>query len=452
MNPWISRNLVYRPIYASRRERVELFGRDIHKFHTLPAEQMQEIQWDKLIRLLKYLSVHNPYYRALFCSNGVSVDSIRSYAEFARIPILTKETMRHQVGMMSSNGSWKVAARKTAGSTGIPLHFAKDRTACAYNDALMYAVYEWRGVRMGDKQGRFWGLPLDLRTRLKWQAKDILLNRKRFNSFNITSERSVSFYHDLKRFHPKYFYGYPSAICEFAALTELHGLHVRDLGISTIITTGEMLFPAQRRQLEEVFACEVANEYGSTENGIIAFECRERRMHLMNHNLFIEVLDPSAYTRVKPGERGVVVVTELHSYALPFVRYRLGDMLVPSDQVCPCGVALPIVESIEGRVSDLIIAADGSRISGPVINYTMASGVRRFKAVQQSRQEILILIEPGTGFEESDLKLIRDRWHTLVGQEVTIDIRIVENIPADPSGKLRAFESRLHEHERPSGC
>jgi phenylacetate-CoA ligase len=243
-------------------------------------------------------------------------------------------------------------------------------------------------------------------------------------------------------------YGYPSAICEFAVLAEQQGLRVRDLRIPVIINTGEMLFPAQRQQLEKMFACTVANEYGSTENGIIAFSCREGRMHLMNHNLYIEVLDPNTNAPVSPGEKGVTVVTELHSYAFPFVRYRLGDIVVPSLQMCPCGLALPVIESIEGRVSDMIVASDGSKVAGPIINYTMTKGVRRFKAIQESKLEIRILVEPGADFDASELDVIRERWHALLGRDVTVDIQIVDSIPADPSGKLRAFESRLSENNK----
>ncbi|MBI5267429.1 MAG: phenylacetate--CoA ligase family protein [candidate division Zixibacteria bacterium] len=443
MNSWISRNLFYRPIYSFRGERVNYFMRQVRDFHSMSAAQMQDVQWRKLFALLEYVGAHNPYYRTLFRTGGISVNAITSYADFARIPILTKDALRQEISNMRSEGPWKVAPRKTSGSTGVPLHFVKDRVASAYNDALMYEVYGWHGVRMGDRQSRFWGLPLDQTARLKWQAKDLLLNRKRFNSFIISAEYSISYFHTLQRFRPKFVYGYPSAICEFASHAEQQGLHVRDLRIPVIITTGEMLFPAQREQLETMFACTVANEYGSTENGIIAFPCRQGGMHLMNHNLYIEVLDPVTNAPVSPGEKGVVVVTELHSYAFPFVRYRLGDMVVPSSDACPCGLPLPVIESIEGRVSDMILAADGSKVAGPIINYTMTKGVRRFKAIQESQLLIRILVEPGPGFSLSELDVIRERWHALLGAGVTVDIQVVESIPADPSGKLRAFESRL---------
>ena len=446
MNSWISRNLFYRPIYSFRGEHVERYMVEVRDFNGLTAAQMQKVQWKKLITLLDHVSTHNPYYRTLFHTRNISAKGIHAYTDFAQIPILTKDVLRQHIETMQSEGVWKVTARKTSGSTGIPLHFVKDRVASAYNDALMYEVYGWYGVRMGDRQSRFWGLPLDQKVRLKWQAKDLALNRKRFNSFNISAEYSTAFFRVLKRFHPQFIYGYPSAICEFAALTEQRGLHVRDLRIPVIITTGEMLFPAQRELLEHAFACPVANEYGSTENGVIAFQCRQGRMHLMNHNLYIEVLDPVSYAPVAAGEKGVVVVTELHSYAFPFVRYRLGDIVVLSSTTCPCGSALPVVESIEGRVSDMIVALDGTRVSGPIINYTMTQGVRRFKAIQLSRERMQILIEPASNFDQSELYVIQERWHALLGRGVTVDIQMVESIPPDLSGKLRAFESRIDEN------
>jgi phenylacetate-CoA ligase len=444
MMPWFVRNCIYRPIYLMRGEKVFSLVNEVSAFHKQPYEKMVELQWLKVNALLDYAHSNSQYYRKML-QEYKNTDKACDYRTiFSKIPFLTKSILRDNIKTILSTQTLKTSPRKTSGSTGIPLWLTKDRTATAYMDALMYEVYGWHGIKIGDKQGRFWGMPLDRKTRRKWQMKDMLFNRKRINSFELTESNCNRYYKILESFRAEYLYGYPSAMCEFIRNIEAAGLNAARLEIKVVITTGEILYENQREIIEKAFQAKVANEYGNTENGIIAFECTSGRMHLMNHNLLIEFINPVTGQPVPEGESGEIVLTELHSYALPFIRYRTGDAATLSRAQCECGLQSPTIENIQGRVSDFAISPDGRKISGPIVNYTMTKGIERFRVIQKAVDHILVLIESKTSIQQTQIDEITYKWKALLGQTVTVEIQLVDNLPLDKSGKLRSFISEIN--------
>jgi phenylacetate-CoA ligase len=440
MNQWIAENFIYAPIYKMRGEPVKKFRKEVAAFHKISFDEMQHIQFQKAQKLVSFVYVNNKYYRNLLDSNGIKPEDIKSLADFSRMPLLTKEILQKNMDDMKSRAELKSSPRKTSGSTGIPLFFYKDRIATAYMDALMYEVYGWHGVKMGDRQARFWGMPLDKKIAARWALKDKLLNRIRMNSFKITPDTCAEFYQEVIKAKSKYIYGYPSAVSEFIAMNKQNNLSLDSLNLKCVITTGEMLYNEQRKLIQDNLNCKVANEYGNTENGIIAFECPAGSMHLMLHNFIVEIIDSATGKPSPDGAIGQVVLTELHSFLLPFLRYNTYDMAAYSGNTCSCGLNLPIVKEIGGRVSDMIITPEGNKISGPIINYTMAKGVSRFRATQKGRDKIEILIEkndPRGG--DIDTEEIKKKWKALVGDKMTIEISLVDKIPLEKSGKLRSF-------------
>jgi phenylacetate-CoA ligase len=443
MYPWVAKNLIHIPIYKVRGEKISKCRKEVQAFHRLDAEEMSHIQWAKLKSLLEFVSRSNPYYRELFARQGLKAEDIRCPDDLHLIPPLTKEVIKKNSGLMISEGRWRLSRRKTSGSTGIPLYFPKDRIASAYMDAVMYEVYGWYGIKMGDRQSRIWGMPLNMKARMRVRLKDLILNRKRLAAFDISPKQCLRFYRELERFKPKYVYGVVNTICEFARVIMEAGLNPADLGIKTVLTTGEILHPRHASFLYEAFRVPVVNEYGTTENGIIAFQCPHGEMHLMTHNFYLEFLDPQTGQPVQPGRIGEVVLTELHSYAFPFIRYRIGDLVRPSEDNCDCGLGLPLIKEVIGRTSDLITLPDGSRLSSAIVSYAVTNGVNKFRTYQKSPDRLEILLQVNQCFREGDLTIMENKLRTHLPDEMSIDFQIVNDIPKDISGKFREFTSEI---------
>lgn len=443
MTPWVCRSLVYRPVYRLRGEPVFALRRQVRNFHALSRDEMQQAQWTKLAALLQFLERRNPYYRELFRRKGLSAGDIRTPDDFTRLPILTKETLNSWSGEMVSEGRFRVSSRKTSGSTGIPLKFVKDRLASAHIDAVMHEVYGWHGIEIGDRQARVWGVPLDLAGNVFTRLKDALLNRKRLVAFDLSPERAEQYYRILRRFSPKFMYGLVNTMCEFGRLLMQAAYNPADLGIEVMVTTGEILFDYQRRFLSETFGCRVVNEYGCTECGIIAFECTHGNMHLLENSLYVEVINPQSGKPAGPGETGEVIVTELHSYAMPYVRYRVGDLMQLKPGRCQCGIESPLIENVQGRVSDLIATPSGRQVSSAILSYSMPRGVSQFRTYQREVGALEVMVVSATKMQVKELGGIKNKLAHKLGSDMQVTVKQVETIPVEPSGKFRHFVSDL---------
>jgi phenylacetate-CoA ligase len=443
MHPWVVKNLIYLPIQAIRGERVSRYMAEIRAFHTEPYHQKQELQWNKLLELLNYVYGSNGYYRELFDKHGVSVKRIRDPSDFRRIPFLTKRAIRARSNEMVSSYRGRVSGRKTSGSTGVPLVFVKDRDSTAYMDALMYELYGWHGIALGDRQSRVWGIPLDLKGRMLTRLKDMLLNRVRLVSFDISEKSCRRYFRRLRRFRPAFMYGLVNTIVAFADTIRGLGLDPAELDLKAVITTGEILFPRSRQLLQTAFRCPIVNEYGTTENGIIAFECARGSMHLQMHNTYIEILRPDDGSPSTPGEMGEVVLTELHSRAMPFIRYRVGDLMKLSSDACGCGLEMPVVEEVLGRESDLIVTPDGKSISSAILSYSMPGGVLRFRSFQRAIDKLDIYVQMMDSSSCDDLSLIERKLRNYLGEDMRVTVNAVDELAVDETGKFRHFVSEL---------
>jgi phenylacetate-CoA ligase len=326
--------------------------------------------------------------------------------------------------------------RYTSGTSGTPFFFPKDLNATGYMDAAMHTVYGWHGVKIGDKQARLWGGALSAKGRLLQRAKDSLLGRQRLSVFHCDHNFYSRYFNILKTFKPVYFYAYANALYQFALHVEKTEQKGTDLGIPLAICTGEILFPHQRQKISEVFGCRVINEYGSTENGIIAFQCEAGSMHVM----------PTIYLEIEnPDDQGYghVLVTELNSRSIPFLRYRIGDIARLVNGECSCCRPFPRIEIGKGRVNDQIICPDGSVVYATIISYALKEHAQQFRAVQHSISEIEIEIIPGQEWDIQTQKEIEGRLRRYLGTDITILFSIVKDIPPEKNGKFRYFSSKL---------
>ncbi len=175
-----------------------------------------------------------------------------------------------------------------------------------------------------------------------------MANRIRVSAFDLSASKCAEEYQRIERFKPDYVYGYTSAIYGFAVICADLGLPLGQLPLKAVICTAEKMYPHHRAALEQAFSCPVVDEYGSSENGVIAFQCRLGAMHMMSDHLAIEFVDAEGRP-VAAGERGRIVITDLSSYAMPLVRYDIGDVGAASEARCACGVTLPTMEIVEGE-------------------------------------------------------------------------------------------------------
>jgi phenylacetate-CoA ligase len=197
--------------------------------------------------------------------------------------------------------------------------------------------------------------------------------------------------------------------------------------------------------LEEVFGCRVVNEYGAAEVGIIGFECADGGIHITSENVYLEVLRDGG--PAEEGEVGEVVVTGLRNHAMPLIRYKLGDLAIPSKEYCPCGRELPLIKSIEGRDNDIVVTSAGKILHSEIFAYINRNlikegyHIREFKIIQNAKDMLRVLVPRDT--RDNTLLALRQQIKKHIGSDMRILVEHVDEIPRERSGKVRYFVSEL---------
>ncbi len=359
----------------------------------------------------------------------------------ARQPLVERaDLVEVQQRVLASRKLRGVEIRRTSGSTGVPFRFARSTEMLAWMDAAMWAAYAWHGIRPGDKRLRFWGLAPGMLDRLKRRIADRATGQLRLSAFDIDPEVSAAFFQRARRYRARYAYGYPTLVSRWAAECTTAGLDGRDLGLQCVITTGELLAPGTRLQLERFFGCRIINEYGCTESGVIALECESGTAHVLPIAAWVEVVDQQGCP-VAPGATGEVVVSDLYGQVLPMLRYRLHDLAVSREAAgCGCGRALPALEVSIGREGSFISLPSGRRVFSTVLAYTVTPEIASFRA--QHRGPGLLVADVTLHRDTDPLAAARElehAWGKALNHELEIRINIVPTLPLEPSGKLRYF-------------
>lgn len=362
--------------------------------------------------------------------NAIQWLATRDPCERTELATAMAQLLRHR--------SRHVEVRRTSGSTGTPFTFVKSRHMTSWMDAAMWAAYSWHGVRPGQRHARFWGTPFVTTKRISQRLRDRLLNRRRLSAFEVTDAQSARYFASLVRHRPYYAYGYPNVIAAFADRCRASRLDGRDIRLSVIICTGELLTPERRDEISRFFDCPVVNEYGCTESGLVAFECKFGSMHLIPVAAFPQVVrNDGAPAAV--GEDGEIVVTDLYGAAAPLLRYRLHDWGRLVVQPCQCGRELPQLEITRGRIDSFIETPRGP-VYDAILAYNVPKGVRRFRVRQTAIDKLEAEIVVDTGAEPVKVALTcEQRWAHALGGELTVIVRVVDAIAAERSGKLQYF-------------
>jgi phenylacetate-CoA ligase len=233
-------------------------------------------------------------------------------------------------------------------------------------------------------------------------------------------------------------FGYPSALAKVAAQAKARAQRLDDLGIRVAFVTSEMLYAHQRESIAAAFGCKVANGYGGRDAGFIAHECPQGGLHISAEDVIVEIVGPGGNV-LPDGEPGEIVITHLATSDFPFIRYRTGDVGVLARGACACGRGLPLLEAIQGRSTDFVIAADGTVMHGLALIYVLRDlpGIASFKIVQESRHRVRVQIVPAPELLPTIEARIREGFRARLGPGVEVDVERVEAIESDRSGKFR---------------
>lgn len=439
INTFLYKYLVYYPVTIVRGEYPGRILNQLYKSQYAGSHEILKQQESSLLALLHHAKESTIYYRDKIPSD------IHSVSHLGKIPLLDKESIRkNPLHFISSRFCGLKRSKTTGGSTGAPVTIVKNNFGMAKELAATWRGYHWAGVNIGDKQARFWGVPMDKKARLRAKLIDLVTNRVRLSAFSFSEKNMEGYVELIKRERPKYFYGYVSMIKQFAQYVDKQKLG-KVFNLTCVITTSEVLTPADRQYISTVFDCPVYNEYGCGEIGTIAHECSHGKLHISAENMIVEILDNNGNASPE-GESGEIVVTDLTNYSMPLIRYRMKDFGSLSHEKCACGIDLPILANIYGREYDIVQNAAGDKFHGEFFLYMVEDAkksgiiVDGFQLEQTAVDQLLIRIvctpENFLSFQDFIIPRIKREFD----ENARVTFENPTEIPREKSGKLRVIK------------
>ena len=442
---FICRNIVA-PIWAKRERTPYLkISRELKKEENRSIDEKNSIQSQRLKRIIQHAWQHTGYYRDKWQSIGFAPEDLESQDDLTKLPILTKDDIRTHKARMMAGGipKEKLIPKKTSGSTGVSLELWLDDDSMQWKRGCTLYFDEWSGWKIGDKIASIWGNPTH---QGNWRAvvRNILLERYDYlDTLKMSEKEMLAFYQRQRRRKPTLLFGHAHSLFFFANFLKQKGLEpFRPKGI---ISTCMVLHDFERKRIEETFGCKVFNRYGCEEVSLIACECEAHEgLHLNLNTLIVEFIRDGR--PVRAGEAGAIVVTDLTNYGMPFIRYKVGDVGIPSENLCSCGRSLPLMESLEGRVADYVVTPEGSLISGISLTENFAMQlpeIKQLQIIQEKRDFMVFKMVRGEAFSTGSEERIKNLALERFGPQVTFQCEYVEHIPQEANGKYRFCISKV---------
>ncbi len=448
MRPWLART-VYRLQEAAVGRPSFAYLAALEKSQWLPRSELEALQTRKLNRLLQAALAHSPWHAARLRGAGLA-EQVRAgtmgIGDLARLPSMDKKDARTHVAELVWHGVPGGAFRyNTGGSSGAPLIFHYGRERQASDAAGRMRARRWWGVEAGEREAYLWGAPVELsKTDRVKTLRDRLINQLVLNAFAMSPARMDEYLAALTAWQPRCLYGYASSVALLAAHAEARAIRPKLDRLKVVCTTGEPLYPHQRALIGRVFGAPVANEFGSRDIGFTAHEAPDGELLLMSESHVVEVLD-AAGAPAAPGESGEAVITGLTSLAQPFIRYRTGDVIKLAQAPDPGGRGLHVIAELSGRQTDFVVGEDGTLMHALAVIYVLraVAGVEQFKCIQHSALRMEVQVVPGPAWDEAARAAVVAGLKARLGANVAVDVREMDGIPPEASGKHRYVVSRV---------
>lgn len=405
----------------------------------LTKQELEQLQQRKLQRIIKHAYERVSYYRKLFNSVGIKPEDIRSKEDLRYMPITsrtriqslpTKEIIAQGVRLCDCHHI------KTSGSTGIPLEVIKTEKEYQLSNLVMMRSFLANGYRLIDKQV----VVVSPRDAYRYWFQYLGLLRQNWISAFDNPDSQIR---QLRQARPGFIWGFPSSLRGIAE--EMTKKHIEDISLRGLATGGELLDLRTRQIIQSAFRLKIVDLYSCHECGNIAWECdRHEGYHINIDSLVVEIANNGKSAR--PGERGEVLITSLDSYAMPLIRYRIKDTGVGGESLCSCGRGLPLLRRIEGRTDDQVVLSNDTIVSPFELLHSLKviSGILQFRVIQKKIDQFVLQLKIEQNFTKGTvIRKARTEMARILGHQSDIEIQIVDEIPRDPSGKVRSVISSV---------
>lgn len=391
----------------------------------LSPREMRELQLSELKKIVQHAVAHVPYYRGL----AADANDLQSF------PILEKAAVQEHSDTLIAENYANTAAEvvNTSGSTGRTLKIRVGLEGRRTNYAFFARFKSWAGVDTFDRSATFGGrslVPAEQHKPPYWRY-NLANSNLLFSSFHLSPSTAPHYAKKLREWKPVYIESYPSSVYSLALFALEQGLKMPRP--KAIFTSSETLLDHHRQVIEKAFGCQVFDQYGSAEQVVFAGQCRFRSYHL---NLDF------GYTELIPDEASgafQIIATGFTNYAMPFIRYRTGDLTSGFDErACECGLPFPVLKNIQGRIDDVVITPSGRRIGRLDPIFKGNDSIKKAQIRQVDAASLCVRLAVNPTFTPAVERTLDEELKKRLGNELAVRFEYVEDIPPEKNGKFRS--------------
>ena len=416
-------------------------------------KEIQEQQFRQLNALMAHAWKTVPYYHQHLRAAGLSPDEALTPRNWRQVPVLTSDALRNSPASIRSKHipaqHGKIVNHKTSGSTGKALTIPGTEVTALFWLAFTLRDHIWHerdvsGKLVAIRSGRDAEDPNRVYTLPSWGIASNLV----FNT-----GPSVLFYHLLPierqaelllEHDPDYLLVYPDVILRLAFFFRKHQLRLPNL--KQIMTYGEAATPEVRTVCSKVWGVKTKDTYSAEEVGYIALQCPETdNYHVQSESLLLEVIDDKGGP-CGLGETVRIIITALHNFALPLIRYEIGDY-AEVGKPCPCGRGLPTLKRILGRERNRAILPDGRRLwpnlSGNI--WCHIRSIEQIQIIQKTETSLDVRVVSKKALNKNQEKSLTKSLHQTFGYPFECSFSYVGKISRHANGKFEPFISELTE-------
>jgi len=449
-SPWFLKTVL--ASYYGFSKSFQKYGKHYNEYYNyltrsqwFTTDQLIEMQVKELKRIITYAGQNVPYYIDVFDKLKLSPDDINSIEDLRKLPILTKEEVRANCERLKSKCYKKKDSviSHTSGSTGKALELTLSKESYKKEQALIWFHRSLGGIKYKDKTATFAGhMVIDVCCkRPPFWVNNLYENQIIFSSYHLTEDNLKYYVEKLIRFQPKLIWGYPSSIYLIAAFLEKE--NITELQPKAIFLSSETLLDYQREKIEKAFNTKVFILYGNGEMVARIIECEKGGLHILHEYGIIEFLDKNDEP-VDYGQIGRMICTGFINYAMPLIRYDIGDVAIPLNKTCECGRKHLLVEGMIGRLDDYVVTPEGRLLGclGGTI-FEDVKAVQEAQIIQKDRNTIILKIVKRLEYSEKDTQKLVSLVQNSVGNGMKIGFEFTDNIPRLPNGKFKFVISKV---------
>ncbi len=441
------RGAVIRAAFRLRNPEVLRELEVIDSVERAPAK-LQATHEKRLEQLLYHAWSQTDYYREVLEACGAVRSGKVNLDRFEDIPFLTKDIIRSQgerLRAKSLPAGRTVHDNCSGGSTGQPVRFWQDNVYWDVTIATRTHHFSTVGKELGEREMKIWGNEADLRKgTLGWQAKleNLIYNRKFEQCWHLPEQRIRSIIDHLNEWQPQLLWCFRDGIDAVARYINDRGLHVHSP--ASVVLGGATVYPYMAQAIEKAFKAPAISAYGSREVGAVACQCLQRGgLHIATQAHRVESIGPDGRPVMEVD--GELAITPLMNYAMPFIRYRIGDRGRMTQRPCACGRAFPLLDALTGRVIEVLRNSRGEQIDPVYFMWTMAEKannniLKKGQVVQEEDGAVTVnlVLEPGATQQQAQphVEAMRDAISFVMGADCPIRFVFVPDIPLSPSGKF----------------